>query len=87
MVSMILEHFRQQSFISRRLLLAPGGNLNGECEGEIRKAGLATHIFSGSASKRDRALVDKITNISGRALLSVCDKPSCVGCGMVWFVD
>lgn len=64
-MSMILEYFRQQSFISRRLLLAPGGNPDGECEGEDRKAGLTTHNFSGNASKRDNALVDKITAISG----------------------
>ncbi|GJJ69123.1 fanconi-associated nuclease 1 [Entomortierella parvispora] len=68
LMSMISEHFRQQSFISRRLLLAPGGDPNGGREGEARKAGLATHIFSGNASKRDRALVDKITNISGQCV-------------------
>ncbi|KAG0210009.1 hypothetical protein BGX33_005179 [Mortierella sp. NVP41] len=63
LVSTILEHFRQQSFISRRLLLAPGGASDGD--GEERQTGLATHMFSGDATKRDRALIDKVINISG----------------------
>ncbi|KAI8596839.1 hypothetical protein EDD21DRAFT_311626 [Dissophora ornata] len=62
-VSMVLDHFRQQSFISKRMLLAPGGAPGGE--GNDRKIGLTTHIFSGDASKRDNALVDKIVDISG----------------------
>ncbi|KAF9927607.1 hypothetical protein FBU30_003029 [Linnemannia zychae] len=61
LVSTILDHFRQQSFISKRLLLAPGGLSNG---GEDRKAGLATHNFLGDATKRDRALIDKAIDIS-----------------------
>lgn len=71
-MSTILEHFRQQSFISKRLLLAPGGG--GASDGkEARLTGLTTHIFSGDATKRDRALIDKIIDISGkvRALFSV----------------
>ncbi|KAF9189109.1 hypothetical protein BGZ50_000946 [Haplosporangium sp. Z 11] len=63
LVTTILEHFRQQSFISKRLLLAPGGAADGG--GGDRKTGLATHIFSGDASKRDEALINKITDISG----------------------
>ncbi|KAG0205744.1 hypothetical protein BGX28_002711 [Mortierella sp. GBA30] len=59
----ILGHFRQQSFISKRLLLAPGGTPYGEGEG--RKMGLATHIFSGDATKRDSALISKIVDLSG----------------------
>ncbi|KAG0029130.1 hypothetical protein BGZ82_008118 [Podila clonocystis] len=62
LVSTIMEHFRQQSFISKRLLLAPGGDADG---GQGRKTGLATHIFSGSSAKRDAALVEKILDISG----------------------
>ncbi|KAG0347932.1 hypothetical protein BG005_011803 [Podila minutissima] len=61
-VSTIMEHFRQQSFISKRLLLAPGGDADG---GQGRKTGLATHIFSGDSAKRDAALIEKIVNISG----------------------
>lgn len=57
-----MEHFRQQSFISKRLLLAPGGDADG---GQGRKTGLATHIFSGDSAKRDAALIEKIVNISG----------------------
>lgn len=64
-MSLILDHFRQQSFLSKRLLLSPGGNADGEFKGEERKTGLATHVFSGNASKRDNALVEKITAISG----------------------
>ncbi|KAG0035376.1 hypothetical protein BGZ81_008975 [Podila clonocystis] len=62
LVSTIMEHFRQQSFISKRLLLAPGGDADG---GQDRKTGLATHIFSGSSAKRDAALIEKILDISG----------------------
>ncbi|KAF9111855.1 hypothetical protein BGX27_004359 [Mortierella sp. AM989] len=65
LVAAILEHFRQQSFISKRLLLAPGGAANG---GSERKSGLATHVFSGDASKRDNALIDKIMDISGPSI-------------------
>ncbi|KAF9205490.1 hypothetical protein CPC16_001016 [Podila verticillata] len=61
-VSTIMEHFRQQSFISKRLLLAPGGHADG---GQGRKTGLATHMFSGNSSKRDAALIEKINDISG----------------------
>ncbi|KAG0083123.1 hypothetical protein BGZ92_011065 [Podila epicladia] len=61
-VSTIMEHFRQQSFISKRLLLAPGGDADG---GQGRKTGLATHIFSGDSAKRDAALIEKIVDISG----------------------
>ncbi|KAF9898818.1 hypothetical protein BX616_003575 [Lobosporangium transversale] len=63
MISTILEHFRQQAFISKRLLLAPGGTVNGDGAG--RKTGLATHAFSGDAAKRNNALIDKIIDISG----------------------
>ncbi|KAG0254905.1 hypothetical protein BG011_005443 [Mortierella polycephala] len=63
LVATILEHFRQQSFITKRLLLAPGGAAGGG--GGDRKAGLATHMFSGDTSKRDKALIDKIIGISG----------------------
>ncbi|KAF9437609.1 hypothetical protein BGZ76_000066 [Entomortierella beljakovae] len=62
MVKAILEHFRQQSFLSKRLLLAPGGAVDGGAE---RKRGLATHIFSSDSKKRDNALLDKIIDISG----------------------
>ncbi|KAG0054639.1 hypothetical protein BGZ83_010767 [Gryganskiella cystojenkinii] len=55
----------KQSFISKRLLLAPGGNANGGYDGQERKTGLATHIFNGNATKRDHALVEKIMAISG----------------------
>ncbi|KAF9321982.1 hypothetical protein BG003_009301 [Podila horticola] len=61
-VSTIMEHFRQQSFISTRLLLAPGGDADG---GQDRKTGLATHIFSGDSAKRDAALIEKIIDMSG----------------------
>ncbi|KAG9068458.1 hypothetical protein KI688_010728 [Linnemannia hyalina] len=63
LVSTILDHFRQQSFISKRLLLAPGGTNDGD--GEARLTGLTTHTFSGDATKRDRALIDKVIDISG----------------------
>ncbi|KAF9901708.1 hypothetical protein EC991_005779 [Linnemannia zychae] len=63
LVSTILEHFRQQSFISKRLLLAPGGESDGGREG--RMTGLTTHVFSGDTAKRDRALIDKAIDISG----------------------
>ncbi|KAK3836587.1 MAG: hypothetical protein JOS17DRAFT_787754 [Linnemannia elongata] len=63
LVSTILDHFRQQSFISKRLLLAPGGKSDGDGEGRL--TGLTTHIFSGDATKRDRALIDKVMDISG----------------------
>jgi hypothetical protein len=59
-----LDHFRQQAFISKRLLLAPGGKSNGGGEGRV--TGLTTHIFSGDATKRDRALIDKVIDISGK---------------------
>ncbi|KAF8982803.1 hypothetical protein BGZ46_000593 [Entomortierella lignicola] len=62
-VSTILEHFRQQSFLSTRLLLAPGGAADGG--GASRKTGLATRMISGDATKRDNALIDKIVDISG----------------------
>ncbi|KAG0022416.1 hypothetical protein BGZ80_000310 [Entomortierella chlamydospora] len=52
---------KQQSFLSKRLLLAPGGAANG---GTDRKTGLATHMFSGDSSKRDNALLEKIVDIS-----------------------
>ncbi|KAF9431030.1 hypothetical protein BGZ94_000029 [Podila epigama] len=61
-VSTILRHFRQQSFLSRRLMLGPGGHADG---GKDRKVGLATHSFSGNATKRDMALIDKILQIAG----------------------
>ncbi|KAF9327050.1 hypothetical protein BG006_009600 [Podila minutissima] len=61
-VSTIMERFRQQSFISKRLLLAPGGDADG---GQGRKTGLATQIFSGDSAKRDVALIEKIIDISG----------------------
>ncbi|KAK3832787.1 MAG: hypothetical protein J3R72DRAFT_453898 [Linnemannia gamsii] len=63
LVSTILDHFRQQSFISKRLLLAPGGATDDDGKG--RMAGLTTHVFSGDTAKRDRALIDKATDISG----------------------
>ncbi|KAF9154113.1 hypothetical protein BG015_001815 [Linnemannia schmuckeri] len=63
LVSTILDHFRQQSFISKRLLLAPGGASDGG--GEARLTGLTTHVFSGDATKRNRALIDKVIDISG----------------------
>ncbi|KAF9581062.1 hypothetical protein BGW38_002059, partial [Lunasporangiospora selenospora] len=62
LVDKILEHFRQQSFLFKRLLLAPGGTPNGEGEG--RKSGLASHIFSGDATKRNEALINKMVDIS-----------------------
>lgn len=61
-----MEHFRQQSFISKRLLLAPGGHPDG---GQCRKTGLATHMFSGDSAKRDAALIEKIIDISGNLVL------------------
>ncbi|KAF9297590.1 hypothetical protein BGZ88_009516 [Linnemannia elongata] len=63
LVSTILDHFRQQSFISKRLLLAPGGTNDGD--GEARLTGLTTHVFSGDATRRDRALINKVIDISG----------------------
>ncbi|KAG0339586.1 hypothetical protein BG004_006758 [Podila humilis] len=62
LVTTILEHFRQQSFISKRLMLAPGGHSSG---GYNRKSVIATHIFSGDSIKRNAALIEKIVNISG----------------------
>ncbi|KAF8948933.1 hypothetical protein BGZ47_001142 [Haplosporangium gracile] len=62
LVSTILDHFRQQSFISKRLLLAPGGASDGD--GEARLTGLTTHVFSGDATKRNCALIDKVIDIS-----------------------
>ncbi|KAF9129516.1 hypothetical protein BGW39_004075 [Mortierella sp. 14UC] len=47
----------------QRLLLAPGGV--GDGDGERRVAGLTTHVFSGDTAKRDRALIDKVIDISG----------------------
>lgn len=64
MVTMILEHFRQQTFISKRMLVVPH-------EGKDRVTGLATHIFSGDREKRDKALITKIIDISGNGTVSV----------------
>lgn len=64
MVTMILDHFRQQSFISKSLLVVPR-------EGKDRKTGLATHVFSGDREKRDMALISKIIDISGNGTISV----------------
>lgn len=60
MVSMILGHFRQQSFISKRMLATPRGVSQGQ-----ERAGLTTHVFSGDTTKRDKALIDKVVDISG----------------------
>ncbi|CAO3572251.1 unnamed protein product [Mortierella alpina] len=54
---------QQQSYLSTRLLLAPGGTPDGEGRG--RETGLTTHIFAGDASKRNCALIQKITDIAG----------------------
>ncbi|KAI8358125.1 hypothetical protein B0O80DRAFT_495898 [Mortierella sp. GBAus27b] len=62
MIAMIMEHFRQQSFISKRLLVTPNGVPRGEHD---RMTGLTTHIFSGDGEKRDKALISKIIDISG----------------------
>ncbi|KAK3825425.1 MAG: hypothetical protein J3Q66DRAFT_105131 [Benniella sp.] len=61
MVSMILGHFRQQSFISKRMLTTP----RGVSQGQEGVTGLATHVFSGDSTKRDKALIDKVVDISG----------------------
>ncbi|KAI1304853.1 hypothetical protein EDD11_005055 [Mortierella claussenii] len=63
LVETILEHFRQQSFISKRLLLVPRAMPNDDSAD--RGTGLATHTFLGDATKRNNALVDKIVDISG----------------------
>ncbi|KAG0290165.1 hypothetical protein BGZ98_003571 [Dissophora globulifera] len=60
---MILERFHQQSFISKRMLLAPAGMPNNESED--CKTELATHNFSGDTSKKDDALIETIVDISG----------------------
>ncbi|KAF9562213.1 hypothetical protein EC968_005371 [Mortierella alpina] len=59
----ILEHYRQQSFLSKRLLLAPGGTPDGEGPG--RRTGLTTHVFAGDTTKRNSALIQKIIEIAG----------------------
>ncbi|KAF9281902.1 hypothetical protein BGZ68_006327 [Mortierella alpina] len=63
LISNILEHYRQQSFLSTRLLLAPGGTPDGEGPG--RKSGLTTHVFAGDTTKRNCALIQKIIDIAG----------------------
>jgi hypothetical protein len=48
--------------------LAPGGGGGAsDNNGEARFTGLTTHVFSGDTTKRDRALIDKVIDISGTA--------------------
>ncbi|KAF9940048.1 hypothetical protein BGZ67_008368 [Mortierella alpina] len=66
LISNILEHYRLQSFLSKRMLLAPGGTPDGEGPG--RKTGLTTHVFAGDTTKRNRALIQKIIDIAGASV-------------------